>query len=218
MVVIKTLLTILLWVFLGILAWILFVAVVVRIVRRFYQFPIPAFIVPLIDNPFRRRIQPPEKIIAWMGVKQGHTLLEVGPGPGTFTFEAARQVGEAGRVCAIDIQEKVVTALKNKIEQLGFNNIFPEQASAYDLPYPDHHFDRVYMVTVLGEIPDRQRALVEFRRVLKDDGYLAIGEFLPDPDYPRQSTVTKWCREAGFEKAASYGNIMHYLLLFKKAG
>ncbi len=73
------------------------------------------------------------------------------------------------------------------------------------------------MVAVLGEIPDKQRALAEFKRVLKDDGYLAIGEFLPDPDYPRRSTVTAWCKEVGFELAEAYGNIIHYLLLFSKA-
>jgi ubiquinone/menaquinone biosynthesis C-methylase UbiE len=70
------------------------------------------------------------------------------------------------------------------------------------------------MIAVLGEIPDKKRALAEFRRVLKDDGLLAIGEFLPDPDFPRRKTVTAWCQDAGFVLADTYGNLMHYLLLF----
>lgn len=217
MVVIRALLKGIVWVLLGLIALPILVSIVVRLVRRFYQFPIPAFIVPFIDNPFRRRIQPPEKIVEWMDVKQGMSLLEVGPGPGTFTFAAAMEVGDTGRVYTIDIQETVITSLYAKIEQQGFRNISAEQASAHALPYPDHHFDRVYMVTVLGEIPDKQRALVEFKRVLKDDGYLAVGEIILDPDYPRRGTVTAWCREAGFELAETYGNIMHYLLLFSKA-
>lgn len=216
MVVIKTLITIVKWVFLGLLTFILFFAVVLRIVRHFYQFPIPAFIARFIDNPIRRRIQPPAKIVEWMGVNQGMSLLEIGPGPGTFTFEAARQVGEDGCVYAIDIQESILTSLNKKIDQQGVRNIITEQASAYELPYPEGYFDRVYMVTVLGEIPDKQRALAEFKRVLKDDGFLAIGEFLPDPDYPMKSSVTAWCQEAEFVLAETYGNIMHYLLLFTK--
>lgn len=215
--IIRTLITILTWIFLGLLAWLLFVQTVIRIVRRFYQFPIPAFIVPYIDNPFRRRIQPPEKIIEWMDVKPGMILLEIGPGPGTFTFAAARKVGEAGRVFAIDIQDPIITLLNYKIEERDVSNIYAEQASAYELPYQDKYFDRVYMVTVLGEIPDKQRALAEFRRVLKDEGRLAVGEIILDPDYPGRSTVTAWCREAGFELSEAYGNIMHYLLLFSKA-
>ena len=217
MVVIKTLITIIKWAFLALLAYIFFVEVVLRIVRRFYPFPIPGFIARLIDNPIRRRIQPPEKIVEWLGVEEGMSLLEIGPGPGTFTFEAARQVGEDGCVYAIDIQESILTSLNKKIDQQGVRNIIAEQASAYELPYPEGYFDRVYMVAVLGEIPDKQRALAEFKRILKDDGFLAIGEFLPDPDYPRKSTVTAWCQEAGFVLAETYGNIMHYLLLFSKA-
>ena len=216
MVVIKTLITIIKWAFLALLAYIFFVEVVLRIVRRFYPFPIPGFIARLIDNPIRRRIQPPEKIVEWLGVEEGMSLLEIGPGPGTFTFEAARQVGEDGCVYAIDIQESILTSLNKKIDQQGVRNIITEQASAYELPYPEGYFDRVYMVAVLGEIPDKQRALAEFKHILKDDGFLAIGEFLPDPDYPRKSTVTAWCQEAGFVLAETYGNIMHYLLLFTK--
>jgi ubiquinone/menaquinone biosynthesis C-methylase UbiE len=202
---------------LGLLAMIFLISLVVRIVRRFYQFPIPSFIAPLIDNPLRRRIQPPAKIVDWMNLNQGMTVLEIGPGPGTFTFEAARRVGERGRVYAIDIQAPIVRGLKRKIRESKFNNINVDLASAYVLPYPDNHFDRIFMITVLGEIPDKQRALVEFMRVLKDEGYFAVGEFLPDPDYPRKSTVSRWCREAGFELAGSHGNILHYLLLFRKA-
>ena len=217
MAIIRTLITIITWIFLGLLAWLIFVQTVIRIVRRFYQFPIPAFITPFIDNPFRRRIQPPEKIVEWMDVKPGMILLEIGPGPGTFTFAAARKVGEAGRVFAIDIQDPIITLLNNKIKERDVSNIYAEQASAYELPYQDKYFDRVYMVTVLGEIPDKQRALAEFRRVLKDEGRLAVGEIILDPDYPRRSTVTAWCREVGFELSEAYGNIMHYLLLFSKA-
>jgi ubiquinone/menaquinone biosynthesis C-methylase UbiE len=217
MVIIRTIFSILKWIFLGLVAWLLFVIMVVRIVRRFYQFPMPAFMARFIDNPFRRRIQPPKKYIEWMRVKPGMILLEIGPGSGTFTFEAARKAGQEGRVHVIDIQDAVITLLKKKIEQRGASNIIPEQASAYELPYPDDFFDRVYMITVLGEIPDKQRGLMEIRRVLKVDGILAIGEFLIDPDYPRRSTTKSWCRESGFVLNKEYGNWLHYLLNFSKA-
>lgn len=217
MAVIRKLIRIIGWVFLGLLGWLLFVFVIVRIVRRFYQFPVPPFVTHFIDNPIRRKIQPPAKIIGWMNISPGMDLLEIGPGPGTFTFEASRQVGEQGWVYAIDIQDPVLRALKLKVQQREITNINLNHASAYQLPFPDRKFDRIYLVTVLGEIPDKQRALVEFRRVLKDHGRLAVGEFLPDPDYPRQSTVRAWCRNSGYELTETHGNILHYLQLFKKS-
>jgi ubiquinone/menaquinone biosynthesis C-methylase UbiE len=204
------------WFLIVLIAYFIFAMTVVRLIRHFYQFPIPSFFTPLIDNPIRRRIQPPKMIAEWMGVGQGMSILEIGPGRGTFTFEVANKVGAEGHVYAIDIQEPVATALGERVEKMGADNISVRQASAYKLPFPDEMFDRVFMITVLGEIPDKRQALSEFKRVLRSDGLLAIGEFLPDPDYPRKSTAMGWCREAGFEFSERYGNFMHYLLTFKK--
>ncbi|MFC1922050.1 class I SAM-dependent methyltransferase [Chloroflexota bacterium] len=217
MIFLSSVLNMIKWILLFLAAYFIFVMTVVRLIRHFYQFPIPSIFAPLIDNPIRRKIQSPTVIAQWMGVKDCMSILEIGPGSGTFTFEVAEHVGDDGRVYAIDIQESIVTALGGKAEKLGVDNVSVRQASAYELPYPDRYFDRVFMVTVLGEIPDKRKSLLEIKRVLKDEGLLAIGEFLPDPDYPRKSTVTGWCEESGFELNEQFGNWLHYLLTFVKS-
>ena len=217
MPVLRFVLSFIKWSLVVIGAYFIFAMTVVRLIRHFYQFPIPSFFTPLIDNPVRRRIQPPNVIAEWMGAGRGMSILEISPWRGTFTFEVAQKVGDEGRVYAIDIQEQVVSALDEKIAERDVNNISVRLASAYELPFQDEIFDRVFMITVLGEIPDKNQALSEIKRVLKGEGLLAIGEFLPDPDYPRKSTVMGWCRKAGFDLFESNGNIMHYLLTFKKA-
>ena len=217
MYILSSVLTVIKWILIFLVAYLIFVMTVVRLIRHFYQFPIPSFFAPLIDNPVRRKIQSPAVIAQWMGVKEGMLILEIGPGSGTFTFEIAKHVGDDGCVYAIDIQESIVTALGEKVEQLGVDNVSVRQASAYDLPFSNGYFDRVFMVTVLGEIPDKRKALLEIKRVLKDEGLLAIGEFLPDPDYPRKSTVTGWCQDSGFELNEQFGNWLHYLLTFEKS-
>jgi ubiquinone/menaquinone biosynthesis C-methylase UbiE len=215
--ILSSVLTVIKWILIFLVAYLIFVMTVVRLIRHFYQFPIPSFFAPLIDNPVRRKIQSPAVIAQWMGVKEGMKILEIGPGSGTFTFEIAKHVGDDGCVYAIDIQESIVTTLGAKIEQLGVDNVSVRQASAYDLPFSNGYFDRVFMVTVLGEIPNKRKALLEIKRVLKDEGLLAIGEFLPDPDYPRKSTVTGWCHDSGFELNEQFGNWLHYLLTFEKS-
>lgn len=54
-----------------------------RVVRRYFHFSIPSFFVGLIDNPLRRRIQPPIKVIDWIDIPDGAHVLEIGPGHGT---------------------------------------------------------------------------------------------------------------------------------------
>jgi len=73
------------------------------------------------------------------------------------------------------------------------------------------------MIAVLAETSDRKKALLEIKRVLRDEGLLAIGELLLDPDYPPRRTVTDWCKDAGFELVEGYGGVTHYLLTLEKS-
>lgn len=216
MSVVSIILTILLWTVIILISWFIFVEVVIRIIRRFIHLPIPAFIARFIDNPVRRRIQPPVKVVDWIGIQDGMCILEIGPGPGTFTIEAGKRVGEKGKVFAIDIQPTVISKLNSRLQRDRIVNVTTKVASAYELPFSNNTFDRVFMITVLAEIPDKKKALLEIKSVLKDNGLLAIGEFLPDPDYPRRKTVINWCKDAGFELVSGYGGVLHYVLTFEK--
>lgn len=195
----------------------IFVCVVIRISRRFIHFPCPVFIARFIDNPIRRRLQSPVKVVDWIDIQNGMCVMELGPGPGTFTIEAAKRAGINGRIFAVDIQPGMISRLNSKLQREGITNVTTEVAPAYELPFSDNTFDRIFMITVLAEIPDRNKALLEIRRVLKDNGLLAIGEFLPDPDYPRRKTVIRWCQSAGFELVSKHGGILHYVLTFRKS-
>ena len=213
----STIITVLLWIIAVFVGWFIFAQTVIRLIRRFIHFPIPAFFTRFIDNPIRRRIQPPAKVVDWIGIQDGMHVLEIGPGPGTFTIEAAKRVGEKGKVSAIDIQPSVASKLNHRLQRDNITNVMAKVASAYELPFPNNTFDLVFMIAVLAEIPDKKKALVEIKRVLKHSGLLAIGEFLPDPDYPRRKTVTHWCQDAGFELVSRYGGFLHYVLTFKKS-
>jgi len=209
------LLAIIFWIVVALVALAFFVEVIFRMVRRYVHFPAPAFTVFFMNNPLRRRWQPPEMIVEWAGIREGMWVLELGPGGGTFTFEAAKKVGPEGRVYAVDIEPKVTARLERKVNEMGVKNITVKTASAYELPLPDRSLDVILMVAVLAEVPNRQRALKEFKRVLRPDGILAVGELLFDPDYPRRKTVIRWCEEAGFELLKSHDAVLHYLLTFR---
>jgi len=209
-------LTILFWTFAILIFSFALVEVIFRIVRRFIHFPIPTFVVRFIDNPVRRRIQSPVKVVDWMGIRGGMCVLEIGPGLGTFTIEASKRVSESGKIFAIDIQPSLILKLSSRLQRAKIANVMATVASAFELPFSNDTLDRAFMIAVLGEIPDKKKALLEIRRVLRDDGLLAIGEILLDPDYPRRRTVIEWCRQAGFDLVDRYGGALHYLLTFKK--
>jgi len=60
----------------------------------FYKFPMPEFLAGLIDNPIRRKIQPPDATAVRHGIEPGMTVLEVGPRQ----RNVHRRGGPAGRL------------------------------------------------------------------------------------------------------------------------
>ncbi|MBS3808804.1 MAG: class I SAM-dependent methyltransferase, partial [Desulfobacterales bacterium] len=59
------------------------------------------------DNPIRRMIHPPEKILAGY-VGAAMTVLDLGCGFGHFSIGMAKMVKDSGLVIAIDIQARML--------------------------------------------------------------------------------------------------------------
>lgn len=189
--------------------------VVLRIVAKLHGGePCPFALAWVVDNPLRRWYM--AQLLGRIAIQPGERVLELGPGPGAFTVEAARRTELGGTLVAVDIQPKMIAAVKHKVRKAGLTNVEAHVASAYELPLDDESVDRAFLVTVLPEIPDRHRALLELHRVLKPGGVLSISEEFLDPDYPLAHTTIRWAREAGFELAERHGNWFVYTLNFQK--
>lgn len=168
----------------------------------------------IVNNPLRR--WDVRHALDRAGLRSGETVLELGPGPGAFTVDAARRVGPEGRLIAVDIQPEMIAQVETRVREAGLNNVETYVAGAYDLPIDDSTVDRAFLITVLPEIPDPARGLREIYRVLKPGGVVSTTEEFLDPDYPRRKTTFAWARAAGFELAAYYGNWWNYTLNFRK--
>jgi ubiquinone/menaquinone biosynthesis C-methylase UbiE len=205
--------TLALYLFFGFL---FFIQVVLRVARRWLKFPTPAFMTLIIDNPFRRRfIQSPDTIADRMGLEPGMTVVEVGPGKGSYTFAVARRVAP-GTVYACDIQPAVVEGLRARAASEGVANVDARVEDAYAFSFGDDTVDRVLMIACLPEIPEPVRVLRECRRILRPGGLICLSELLPDPDYPLRSTERRWAAEAGLEFDEGFGNFFVYQLHFRK--
>ena len=189
----------------------------VRVVRHFHKFPMPEFLANAIDNPLRRRIQPPDETPRRHAIEPGMTALEVGPGNGTYTMATARALGAQGRLISVDIEPKMIERVRRRAQKEGLANVEARVADVYKLPFEDGIFNAIYMTAVIGEIPSPEKALKEFHRVLAPSGTLAFSEFLMDPDYPRAGVLIRKASAAGFRIRKRAGNFLYYTLVFEKA-
>jgi ubiquinone/menaquinone biosynthesis C-methylase UbiE len=187
--------------------------VILRLVRKHWHFPAPAFIGRFLSSPLRARMQPPELMLERAGLQAGMRVLEIGCGSGAFLPTAARMAGENGQTFGLDIQVDMLRQLQVRLNKTGITRTTPllaVQASATHLPFADNSLDLIYMVTVLFEIPDVPGVLAECRRVLKPGGILANTEFLPDPDYVDAASTCEVLQEAGFRLEWVAGNLWNY--------
>lgn len=189
---------------------------IIRTIRHFHKFPMPEFLADLIDNPLRHQIQPPAEMPIRHGIESGMTVLEVGPGNGRYSIESAHRVGVTGKLISIDIEPKMIERVQQRAIDEGINQLEAKVANVFDLPFEDGMFDVIYMITVIGEIPDPIKALHEFNRVLKPAGLLAFSEILMDPDYPRAQTLIKLANKTGFRLKKKLGNFFSYTIVFGK--
>ncbi len=151
-------------------------------------------------------------------IDTGQTVLELGPGPGYFSVEVARRVGPEGRLVCVDIQPEMLGALRSRLLRAGVTNASPMLGDALGLPLADSSTDCAFLVTVLGELPDRPKALAELRRALKPGGILSITESLPDPDYQFPDVVRDLCRASGFRLLDHHRRLFGFTMNFAADG
>jgi ubiquinone/menaquinone biosynthesis C-methylase UbiE len=195
--------------------WLFPLKLLSRLAARFGEsMPCPASLAWLVDNRVRRRYMRP--VLDWVGIRPGERVLELGPGPGAFTVDAARRAGLEGQVIAVDIQPEMIAQVERRIREAGLTNVETHVASAYDLPIDDESVDRAFLITVLPEVPDQAQALAELRRVLRPGGLLSITEEFTAPGYPFAFETVQRVEAAGFGLERRFGNLGRYTLNFSR--
>jgi len=195
--------------------WLFPLKLISRLAARFgYSAPCPASLDWLVDNPIRRWYMRP--VLDRVGIRPGACVLELGPGPGLFTVEAARRLGPEGRLIAVDIQPKMIAQAEKQVREAGLTNVETHVADAYRLPLENESVDGAFLVTVLPEIPDQSRALAELHRVIKPGGLLSITEEFMDPDYPFAFETIRRVETAGFSLERRFGSFWLYAVNFRK--
>ena len=128
-----------------------------------------------LDMGIRKLLHNPHKILKPY-VQEGMTTLDMGCGPGFFSIEMAKMVGETGKVTAADLQDGMLQKVKEKIKNTSLQNTIDLHLSKKDKIGLTGKFDFILIFYMLHEVPDQAIFLYEIKSLLKPDGKVLIVE------------------------------------------
>ena len=180
--------------------------------------------IDLLLSPDRLAVSDPFVIFSFCPINIHETVADIGCGPGYFTVPLAKALIN-GKLYALDIDEEMVAACKQQVEQARMGNVEVLQCGEYDFPVDRGSLDGVFMAFVVHHIPDRARFLSAVRDLALPGGWCVVLEWYKketesgpplghrlDPD-----ELVKLATDAGFRSLGWRDlNGEHYMATFRR--
>jgi ubiquinone/menaquinone biosynthesis C-methylase UbiE len=104
----------------------------------------------------------------------GGRVLDVGCGAGGALLPAARRVGPTGAAVGVDLAPGMVERAREAAQEANLEQVRVQVMDGAALEFEDGAFDAVLGAFVLAATPDADRALAQWRRVLRPTGTLGV--------------------------------------------
>jgi len=169
----------------------------------------PFWVGYLLLNPLRKLLENPDKILGQF-VRGGMIVLEPGCGMGYFTLPLARMVGPKGRVVAVEIQLRMLSALERRARKAGLlDRIELRQIGAEGLGVEDlaGEVDFTVALHMIHEVSDQTSFFTEVWKALKPGGKLLIVEPKGHVSQDQFGQTMTAAEEIGFKPAVLSSNV-----------
>jgi len=165
--------------------------------------------------PLRKIFISPKQLIERMELNDNHSVLELGPGPGFFSVPVARKL-KNGWLTLADIQQEMLDYAKKRVAKRKLTNVEYYLCNGKNFAFADESFDRIFMITVLGEVENQDEYMQEFYRMLKPGGILSVSELAGDLDKMTPAQISELAQKHNFSFYRIYGSRRNFTVNFKK--
>lgn len=130
-----------------------------------------------LDNAVRRMFQNPCAILREY-IHPGDTVIDIGCGPGFFSLDMARLVGETGKVHSVDLQPEMLRIIEKKARKHSLSDrIILHQCGSHTLNLNNSlQADFILAYYMVHETPDHPLFFSEVRKLLKPGGRFLVVE------------------------------------------
>jgi arsenite methyltransferase len=120
-------------------------------------------------------------------LQPGEQVLDLGCGTGVDSLIAARQVGPAGKVIAVDMTEAMLAKVRASADDLDLKNLEVRHGFAEALPVADASIDVVISNGVINLCPDKEVVMKEVFRVLRPGGRIQVADIVVHKEVPQDA-------------------------------
>ncbi len=118
-----------------------------------------------------------DKLAAWLGLKPGMTVFDIGCGVGYLGRTYWKYYGEGGRYVGVDIKQKLLDEAAAAADDWAHGGeVQFVQGDAYALPFEDNSADCVMCQVLMMHLEFPEKALAEMVRVVKPGGLVVCVE------------------------------------------
>src|SRR6185295_925240 len=163
------------------------------------------------------------RVMDILRIKQGSNVADIGAGSGWFTTRAARRVGTAGKVFAVEINPEFLKYIRDRAVDEKLTNIQTVLGKEDDPLLPPSSVDAVLILRTYHEIAQPILVLARLREAMKPEALLGIIDRNGNgKDHGiNRKVVIKEAAEAGFALVEQYDFVkpdgMDYFLVFHAA-
>ncbi|HEY3615934.1 MAG TPA: class I SAM-dependent methyltransferase [Candidatus Sulfotelmatobacter sp.] len=161
-----------------------------------------------------------KRVMDILGIAQGKAVADIGAGSGWFSVRAARRVGGAGMVYAVDINPEAIRYIDERAQKEQLRNVKTILGRADNPLLPDNSVDAVLLLKTYHEVAQPVALLQNLHPALRPGAKVGVidrngnGE---DHGVGRE-VVIREAKAAGYKLAEQYdfvkGDKMDYFLVF----
>jgi ubiquinone/menaquinone biosynthesis C-methylase UbiE len=120
-----------------------------------------------------------ERLAAWLEVKPGTRVADLGAGDGTFAVALARRVGSSGHVYATELEDEQVAEIRRAATEAGLSNVTVIKGAVARTNLPEGCCDVLFSRVVYHHLTEPAAINSDIFRALRPGGRLVVIDFEP---------------------------------------
>lgn len=157
-----------------------------------------------LERPEREKEENTSKLLKNMDIQTEDVIADIGAGSGYHVFKMAPKAKE-GLIFAVDIQEEMLQAIREKKSEEGIDNIELVKGTEKSVNLPENSIDKILMVDVYHEFSFPVEMLASIKKSLKSNGKIFLIEYRSEDESVPIKRLHKMSEEQAVKEMEASG-------------